>query len=88
MKLKIAGSAVFHNQWDFTEEEVIKYLELMMKSFGFERIIVGSDFPVVLQTSNVFHLFALIFESAVNVGAKQQDIERMFQTNAETFYKI
>lgn len=48
MKLKLAGSAAFHNQWDFTEEEVLEYLDFIIKTFGFERIIVGSDFPVVL----------------------------------------
>ena len=78
MKLKLAGSAAFHNQWDYTEEEVIEYLEFIIKTFGFERIITGTDFPVVCQTSNPFHLYALIYQSALNLGATEKDFELIF----------
>ncbi len=88
MKLKLAGSALFHNTWDFTEERILPYVEHAIRAFGFNRIVTGSDCPVILGKSSVIHLYALLFQAAINVGASEEDLALIFQRNAEAFYQI
>jgi len=39
------------------------YLECIFKFFGFNKIIVASDFPITLTSCNMLYYYALICEA-------------------------
>jgi predicted TIM-barrel fold metal-dependent hydrolase len=72
------------NKW--TPAELKPYVDHMIKSFGWERVLFGSDWPVVLLNSTYKRWAEALILLTKDAGAEQQ--RKLFQTNAERIYRL
>ena len=75
--------ADWHN---WTAEQLKPYLDVVVESFGIDRIMFGSDWPVCLVASSYSKWLQTIqnyFESFT-----EEDQEKIFSGNAARFYNL
>ncbi|MFD2334176.1 amidohydrolase family protein [Cohnella sp. GCM10020058] len=83
---KISGfSAEPGRQWRL--EEARPYVRHVLETFGPNRVMYGSDWPVCLESSSYQDILGAAFDF-VPEDWTQEDRDALFGTNAETFYKI
>ncbi|MFD0941336.1 amidohydrolase family protein [Pedobacter boryungensis] len=70
--------------WD--EKTIFNCLDVIFESFGTERIIFGSDWPVLLLASNYTNWISLIKKYTKDFTAADQ--QAIFNDNAVKFYNI
>jgi predicted TIM-barrel fold metal-dependent hydrolase len=72
------------NKW--TPADLKPYVDHMIKSFGWERVMFGSDWPVVLLNSTYKRWAEALILLTRDAGAEKQ--QKLFQTNAERIYRL
>ena len=86
--LKIGGSTFFHDMFDFDEEKLLPYLEHAFNSFGFDRVVIGSDVPMTTKCVSIDYYYNLIINVAKKCGAENKDILNMFTANIDKLYNL
>lgn len=83
---KVSGLITEADYQTWTEQEMIPYLDIVLESFGTQRILYGSDWPVCLVAGEYKEVFALAnnFADKLSVG-EQQDF---FYNNAQRIYNL
>ena len=82
--VKISGQAMFDHQW--TVESLRPYVLETIDTFGVERAMFASNFPVDRlfgSYADLWHAYASIVD-----GASAAEKEALFRSNAERFYRI
>ncbi|WP_345816197.1 amidohydrolase family protein [Paraburkholderia sp. PREW-6R] len=82
--VKISGFAMFDHKW--TVESLRPYVLETIDTFGVERAMFASNFPVDRQFSSYTDLWRA-YASIVD-GASDTDKDALFRRNAERFYRI
>jgi L-fuconolactonase len=72
------------NQWE--EKELYPYLDVVFECFGPERLVFGSDWPVMLLSGNYTGWKNLLQKYMGNFSATEQ--EKVFTQNAIDFYRL
>jgi L-fuconolactonase len=72
------------NQWE--EKDIYPYLDVIFECFGKERIVFGSDWPVMLLSGKYKKWKELLENYMTDVS--QEDKEKIFQKNAIEFYRL
>ena len=62
------------------------YFEQALKSFGFDRILFGGDWPVAMQATSYERWIEAVCE--LFSFATETDCVKLFQTNAERIYRV
>ncbi|WP_200911866.1 amidohydrolase [Pedobacter sp. Hv1] len=70
--------------WD--EKQIFNYLDVVFESFGTERLMFGSDWPVLLLAGSYSQWKGLIQRYVQQLS--QQEQQQIFNDNAYTFYKL
>jgi L-fuconolactonase len=70
--------------WD--AERVLPYIEAVIDIFGPERLVFGSDWPVVNLVAD-YPRWVAVVEQAVS-GLTRADQQKIWATNAERFYRL
>lgn len=70
--------------WD--EKQIYNYLDVVFESFGTDRLMFGSDWPVLLLAGSYSQWKNLIHQYVQQFSAKEQ--QQIFNDNATTFYKL
>ena len=83
---KLSGLTTEANWNTWNENDFYPYLETVTDSFGINRIVFGSDWPVVL-VSGGYSKWKKLVESFVRDFSKE-DKEKIFTKNAIEFYNI
>jgi len=73
-----------HTHWQ--REDLRPYIDHVLESFGFERVMFGGDFPVVLQASP-YARWVHTLESALT-ECTQNQLRGLFRDNAIAFYRL
>jgi L-fuconolactonase len=83
---KISGiiTEADHKNWKSTD--IYSYLDIVFDSFGYNRLLFGSDWPVCLLAGSYKQVKNLIDEYITN--AAPVDKEKIFGNNAHSFYNI
>lgn len=82
---KISGIAAYAGP-NWQVEDLRPYVEHVIECFGWDRVVWGSDFPVVTLTGNLTRWVIAIRE--IVSGASTQEQARLFHLNAERIYKL
>ena len=83
---KISGLAT-EADWNAWQREDLKpYVDTVLESFGFDRVLFGGDWPVCTLATGYQRWVETIWELASSAGAAQQT--GLFQTNAERIYRV
>lgn len=73
-----------HKNWNV--EDIKPYISHIIESFGFDRILFGSDWPVVTLASSYKKWFNALNQILGNISQNEQ--QKLFVKNAEKFYKM
>jgi L-fuconolactonase len=73
-----------HQQW--TPADLRPYIDHVMDTFGFDRVMFGGDWPVAYQATE-YPRWVSTLEEAV-AGATQQQLAALFRDNAIAFYRL
>jgi predicted TIM-barrel fold metal-dependent hydrolase len=83
---KVSGLAN-HCARGWTAETLRPYVEHMIESFGWDRVVWGSDHPVVTVTGGTLTDWVEASREIVS-GASQDEQAALFHRNAERIYKV
>jgi L-fuconolactonase len=72
------------NNWNYTD--FVPYLEVVFNSFGVERILFGSDWPVCLVAGNYEKVLAIIERYIAEFSEEEKTL--IMGKNAQNFYNI
>ena len=67
-------------------QEFYPYLDVVLESFGIERILFGSDWPVVLLSGSYVQWKSLLEKYLEKLSLEDQ--EKIWLTNAQRFYRL
>lgn len=73
-----------HQQW--TPADLQPYIDHVIESFGFDRVMYGGDWPVAYQATE-YPRWVATLEAAVS-GCSESELRRLFHDNARTFYRL
>ena len=73
-----------HDSW--TIEDLCPYVACIFEAFGFDRTIFAGDWPVSSQAASYPVCVSTLLE--LLQGVSQEDLYRLFRSNAERFYRV
>jgi L-fuconolactonase len=73
-----------HEKW--IPADLQPYIDHVLASFGFDRVIYGGDWPVAFQATT-YPRWVQTLEDAV-AGCSEQELRKLFRDNAIAFYKL
>lgn len=82
---KVSG-IVNHCDPDWTHETLRPYVEHVIESFGWDRVVWGSDHPVVTKTGSLTRWVEAARE--IVAGETMANQEKLFFRNAERIYRL
>ncbi|KKB77764.1 amidohydrolase [Devosia soli] len=82
---KVSGIAN-HCDPDWTTETLRPYVEHVIDSFGWDRVVFGSDYPVVTKTGTLTRWVESLREIVGSDSAENQ--QKLFAGNAERIYRL
>lgn len=83
---KISGLVTEADLETWTPADLQPYIEHVITSFGFDRVIYGSDWPVSTQASD-YPRWVQTLKDAVS-GCTSEELRNLFRDNAIKFYKL
>lgn len=72
------------NNWSYTD--FVPYLEVVFNSFGVDRVLFGSDWPVCLLSGNYEKVLAIIERYILKFSATEKEL--IMGKNAVAFYNL
>jgi L-fuconolactonase len=84
---KLSGMVTEANHEDWTPEDLRPYVEHVVKSFGFNRVMFGSDWPVCLLAGTYDHVIGAL-QTILQPHLSKQHEADVFGGNAARFYKL
>lgn len=83
---KVSGLVTEADHKAWTKEDLKPYIDHVIDSFCFERVIYGGDWPVAYQATE-YPRWVETLEWAVQ-GCSESELRKLFHDNAETFYRL
>lgn len=85
LNAKISGIVAYSGP-DWTVETIRPYIEHLIECFGWDRVVWGSDHPVVTLTGSLTRWVEATH--AIISGASEDEKARLLHRNAERIYKV
>jgi L-fuconolactonase len=83
---KISGIVTEAADQSWTQQQVNEIVDMALNVFGPQRLLIGSDYPVVLVNSTVERWVAS-FQEALK-GLNESEKELIYRQNAIEFYQL
>ena len=83
---KLSGLVTEANWTSWQTDDLRPYVEFALESFGPERLMFGSDYPVCLLASTYDRVLGSFQEILSNLGDDER--EKIFSRNAARFYRV
>lgn len=71
---------------DWTYEQLVPYLDIVFESFGVNRLIFGSDWPVCLLAGQYNQVLSVLERYISEFSQKEKDL--ILRENATNFYNL
>ncbi len=84
--VKISGVVAYADPRGWTVDDVRPYVEHAIESFGWDRVVWGSDWPVCTLTASLSIWVAAA--QAITLGASASERERLFSANARRIWRL
>lgn len=84
--VKISGVVAYADPKGWTVEDIRPYVEHAIESFGWDRVVWGSDWPVCTLTASLALWVAAA--EAITLGASASERERLFSANARRIWRL
>ena len=82
---KLSGLITEADHRDWTREQLRPYIDHVIESFGFERVMFGSDWPVSEQTHRYAQWVGIVDQALA--GVPDDERRKVFRDNAIAFYR-
>ena len=83
---KISGIVTEAADQSWTQQQVNEIVEVALDVFGPDRLMIGSDYPVVLVNSNL-ERWVLSFQEALG-GLSETEKDKIYRKNVIKFYQL
>lgn len=83
---KISGIVTEAADQSWTQQQVNEIVDVALEVFGPERLMIGSDYPVVLVNSNL-ERWVLSFQEALG-GLNETEKDKIYRKNVTQFYQL
>lgn len=83
---KLSGLATEANHETWTDAQLIPYIDTALQTFGPDRLLYGSDWPVCLLATSISRWFGVL-ERALE-GCSQEQLRKIFRENANALYRL
>ena len=83
---KMSGLVTEADHLNWRKEDLKPYIDHILDSFGFDRVLFGGDWPVVLQASD-YKRWVGALDWALS-GCSEDSSRRIYRDNALSFYKL
>lgn len=83
---KLSGMTTEADYTSWTPEQITPYMELVLFSFGWKKVMFGSDWPVCLVSGNYKKIKELVTHFIANLSTLEQ--ASIMGANAKIFYNI
>ena len=83
---KISGIVTEAKDQSWTQQQVNEIVGVAMEVFGPERLMIGSDYPVVLVNSSL-ERWVLSFQEALG-GLSETEKDKIYRKNVTQFYQL
>lgn len=84
--LKLSSLATEADHLTWTVDSISSYANHVIECFGIDRIVFGSDWPVVTQAAEIQTAVSTILE--IMKGCTTEELKKVFYQNAQKFYGI
>ncbi|OCT14674.1 amidohydrolase [Paenibacillus pectinilyticus] len=84
---KVSGMVTEASHTDWKQEDFTTYIQHILASFGTERVMFGSDWPVCLLAAGYEDVVDVVTH-ALPEGWSEEANARLFGLNAKAFYKL
>jgi predicted TIM-barrel fold metal-dependent hydrolase len=84
--VKISGVVAYADGATWTLDDIRPYVEHAIESFGWDRVVWGSDWPVCTLTASLSIWMAAI--QAITLGSTPGERERLFSANARRIWRL
>ena len=88
LHLKLSSISTEAADTNWTYEEISKYVKYAARAFGWNRIIYGSDYPVLNLRSDITRQMETLIRSLKEIGATEENLYNFFVVNPCKLYKI
>lgn len=85
---KVSGMVTEADWQHWTKKDFYPYLDVLFESFGPDRLMFGSDWPVCLVAAEYTQVIGLVRDYMTNVGFSASDQAKVFGENATRFYRL
>ena len=83
---KISGLVTEADWTEHKQIDFVPYIEAAIETFGIDRVMFGSDWPVCLVAASYEKVFNIVYEVLKKFSAEEQ--EKFYSLNAISFYKL
>jgi len=83
---KLSGLVTEADHRDWRPEQLRPYIDHVIECFGFERLMFGSDWPVV-TLATPYERWVAVVDAAV-AGCSAAEREKLYRSTAKSFYRI
>ena len=84
--VKISGVAAYADPATWTIDDIRPYVEHAIESFGWDRVVWGSDWPVCTLTASLSIWIAAA--QAITLGCSADERARLFSVNARRIWRL
>jgi predicted TIM-barrel fold metal-dependent hydrolase len=84
--VKISGVVAYADATTWTVDDIRPYVEHAIESFGWDRVVWGSDWPVCTLTASLSTWMAAIH--AITLGCSPRERESLFSANARRIWRL
>ena len=84
---KLSGMVTEADHNDWRKEDFVRYVQHILDSFGINRVMFGSDWPVCLLAGSYDEVIDVL-KNALPKDLSEDDLDKLFGVNAHRFYKL
>jgi predicted TIM-barrel fold metal-dependent hydrolase len=84
--VKISGVVAYADGATWTADDIRPYVEHAIGSFGWDRVVWGSDWPVCTLTASLSTWLAAL--QSITRGASADERDKLFAANARRFWRL
>ena len=85
---KISGLVVEADHQKWTASDLAPYIEHVIKCFGYDRVVFGGDWPVILRAAEVSQWIEALDVVLTEAKASPEKLSKLYRDNAAAFYRL
>ena len=86
VRCKLSGMVTEADHQSWTLDDLKSYIDHVVESFGFDRVMFGGEWPVVLNAAPYARWVETLVE--VLVGSSEDELRKVFHDNVVDFYRL